>query len=124
MAVSIRVILYPMELRIRLVAIVLNMMTTSTTPTVASAVRVVVIVTSVTVARVIIPATVTPTVIAYTVHVVLMLGIITSVTCKHQATAWLTVTRVFFMCINIWMHPVTVTAQKDVTVTVCIFGTV
>jgi hypothetical protein len=57
MAVSIRVILYPVELRIRLVTVVLNAMPTTTTTTV---VRVVVIVASITMPRVIIPATVTP----------------------------------------------------------------
>jgi hypothetical protein len=123
MAVSIRVILYPMELRIRLVTVILNAMPTTTTSTTAI-VRVVVIVASVTVARVVIPATVTPLVTAYTIHVVLMLSIITSVTCKHSITAWFAVVRVVFVCINICMHLVAVVTQEDVVVTVCILTTI
>jgi hypothetical protein len=119
-AVSIRVILYPMELRIRLVTIVLDVMPTAT----ASLVRVVVTVASVTVTRVIIPATVTPVFTTHTIHVVLMLGIITSFTCKHSVTAWFTVTRVMFMCINICMILIAVVTREDVVFTVCILTTV
>jgi hypothetical protein len=61
MAVSIRVILYPMELRIRLVTIVLNIMSTTTTPALP---RVITIITTVTVPRVILITGVTPVVTA------------------------------------------------------------
>jgi hypothetical protein len=105
MAVSIRVILYPMELRIRLVTVVLNAMPTTTTRTIVYAV---VIVTSVTVTRVIIPATMTPPVTAYTVHVIPMLGIVTSFTVEHTATTWLTVARVIIVTVNICSILITV----------------
>jgi hypothetical protein len=123
MAVSIRVILYPMELRIRLVTVVLNIMTTTTTSTTAI-VRVVVIVASVTVSRVIIPATITPVVTTHTIPIVIMLGIVASFTCKHSVTAWFTVTRIVFMCINICVHVVAVGTPEDVVFAVCILGTV
>jgi hypothetical protein len=120
MAVSIRVILYPMELRIGLVTIVHDIMPTAT----ASLVRVVVAVASVTVSRVIIPATVTPVVTTHTIHVVLMLGITTSFTCKHSVTAWFAVANVMFMCINICMILIAVVTHEDVVFTMRILTTV
>jgi hypothetical protein len=77
MAVSIRVILYPMELRIRLVTIALNIMSTTTTPAIT---RVVTIITTVTVSRVILVTGVTPVVTAYIVQVTLMFNTTTPVT--------------------------------------------
>jgi hypothetical protein len=97
MAVSVRVILYPVELRVWLVTIVLNTMLTATTPCVAS----VIVVATVTVTRVIVPAVIAPVVATHTIHVVLMLGIVTSFTCKHLVTTWVTVTRVGFILIYI-----------------------
>jgi hypothetical protein len=85
------------ELRIRLVTVVLNAMPTSTT----SGARVIIAIASVTVPRVFIPACETPTVTTHTIHVVLMLGIVTSFTCKHSVTTWVTVTRIEFMLIYI-----------------------
>jgi hypothetical protein len=115
MAVSIRVILYPVELRIRLVTVVLNAMPTSTT----SGARVVVAVTSVTVTRVIIPATITPPVTTHTIHVVLMLGIVTSFTCKHSVTTWVTVARVILVLFNIRCYVIARGTHKEVVLTVC-----
>jgi hypothetical protein len=77
MAVSIRVILYPMELRVRLVTIALNIMSTTTTPTIS---RVITVIATVTVSRVILITGVAPVVTTDIVKVTLMFNTATSVT--------------------------------------------
>jgi hypothetical protein len=99
MAVSIRVVIYPMKLRIRFVTIIMDIMATTTTSTMP---RVITIITAATMFRVILVATMTPFVTTNAIHVALIFNPATSFTCTHSVTTWVTVVRVVVMHLSIW----------------------
>jgi len=121
MAVSIRVILYPMELRIRLVTIVMNIMSTTTAPALS---RVITVIATTAMLRVILVTTVTPIITANIVHVILVFSPTTSVTCRHSVATWDTVTTEVIVHLGVWECAVTPVTYEDVSLTVRIFCTI
>jgi hypothetical protein len=121
MAVSIRVVIYPMKLRIRLVTIVMYIMATTTTPAIT---RVVTIITTTAMLRVILVTTMTPIITTNVIHVVLVFNPTTSVTCRHSITTWVAVIRIVVMHLSVWECAITMDTYEDVSLTVRILGTV
>jgi hypothetical protein len=99
MAVSIRVVIYPMKLRIRFVTIVMDIMATTTTSTMS---RVITVITAIAMLRVILVTTVTPVITTNIVHVVLVFSPTTSVTCRHSVTTWVAITCEIIMHLGVW----------------------
>jgi hypothetical protein len=104
MAVSIRVVIYPMKLRIRFVTIVMDIMATTTTPTLS---RVITIIATTAMLRVILVTTVTPIITTNVVHVILVFSPTTSVTCRHSVATWDTVTTEVIVHLGVWECAVT-----------------
>jgi hypothetical protein len=104
MAVSIRVVIYPMKLRIRFVTIVMDIMATTTTPTLS---RVITIIATTAMLRVILVTTMTPIITTNVIHVVLMFNPATPVTIRHSITTWVAVTNMNVVYLGVWECAVT-----------------